>query len=252
MWYTFYMRIMWNPWHGCKKVSEGCKFCYVYRQDKAHEKCGADFYVTKQFDMPIKRSRDGEYKIKSGEVVATCLTSDFFLDWADDYRGKVWDIIRERKDLSFVIFTKRIERFKDCVPDDWGDGWENVWIGCTCENQRRAEQRLPIFLDAPIKHRFIVCAPLLENLEIEPFLSSKIEEVTVGGESGVDVRVCDFEWVKNIHNQCVRKNVTFSFHQTGARFKKDGKLYNIRRQLQHSQAKKAGLNFDGKTPHLKF
>ena len=246
------MSIMWSPWHGCRKVSEGCKFCYVYRQDKAHDKCGADFYVTKQFNLPVKRGRDGEYKIKSGEVIGTCLTSDFFLDLADDYREKAWDIIRERKDLNFVIFTKRIERFKDCIPSDCGEGWDNVWIGCTCENQRRAEQRLPIFLQVPIKHRVIICAPLLENLDLTAFLSSKIEEVTVGGESGINVRVCDFDWVKNIQRQCIEKNVSFTFHQTGARLRKNGKIYIIPRKYQHSQAKKAGLNFDGETPCVSF
>ena len=61
--------------------------------------------MTKQFNLPVKRGRDGEYKIKSGEVIGTCLTSDFFLDLADDYREKAWDIIRERKDLNFVIFN---------------------------------------------------------------------------------------------------------------------------------------------------
>ena len=24
---------MWNPWHGCTKVSPGCTKCYVYRRD---------------------------------------------------------------------------------------------------------------------------------------------------------------------------------------------------------------------------
>lgn len=24
----------WNPWHGCTKISPGCKYCYVYRQDE--------------------------------------------------------------------------------------------------------------------------------------------------------------------------------------------------------------------------
>lgn len=244
------MAIMWNLWHGCRKVSEGCKFCYVYRQDAMFDKSGAIFYVTKNFDLPIQKARDGQYKVKSGEVVFTCLTSDFFLDLADDYRVKAWEYIRKRKDLNFIIITKRIDRFDYCKPDDWGDGWEHVYIGCTVENQKRAEQRLPIFLDLPIKHRFIICEPLLERLDLKSFLCDKIEEVVVGGESGVDVRVCDYDWVINLHNQCKEKNISFTFKQTGAYFKKDGKIYNIKRQYQHSQACKAGLNFEGASPRL--
>ena len=26
----------WNPWHGCRKISEGCRNCYVYRIDERH------------------------------------------------------------------------------------------------------------------------------------------------------------------------------------------------------------------------
>ena len=227
------MAILWNLWHGCRKVSEGCKFCYVYRQDAMFDKCGAMFYVTKNFDLPIQKGRNGQYKIKSGEVVFACLTSDFFLDLADDYRLKAWDYIRRRKDLHFIIITKRIYRFDFCKPDD------------LVENQRRAEQRLPIFLDLPIKHKFIICEPLLEKLDLRPFLCDKIEEVIAGGESGIDVRICDYDWVVDLRNQCKEKNISFTFKQTGAYFKKDGKVYNIKRQYQHSQACKSGLNFDG-------
>lgn len=245
------MAIMWNLWHGCKKVSEGCKFCYVYRQDAMFEKSGAMFYVTNNFDLPVKKDRKGEYKVKSGEVVFACLTSDFFLDLADDYRAKAWDYIRVRKDLFFVIITKRIERFMECVPNDWGNGWEHVYIGCTVENQRRAEQRLPIFLDLQIKHKFIICEPLLEKLDLRPFLCDQIEEVIAGGESGVDVRVCDYDWIVDLREQCKEKNISFTFKQTGAYFKKDGRVFNIKRQFQASQAQKANLNFNGKTPRIR-
>ena len=32
------MSVSWNPWHGCRKISEGCRNCYVYRQDSRHDK----------------------------------------------------------------------------------------------------------------------------------------------------------------------------------------------------------------------
>ena len=85
----------WNPWHGCTKISPGCKYCYVYRQDEMY-----------------------------GSTVASSLC---------------------RKDLYFYFFTKRIHRLKECLPPDWGDGYDNVLIGCTVENQQMADFRLPIF-----------------------------------------------------------------------------------------------------------
>ncbi len=238
--------VTWNLWHGCHKISEGCRHCYVYRTDSKYEKDSSVVTKTQNFNLPVKRGRDRNYKVPSGSVIYTCFTSDFFLEDADEWRIDAWKMIRERSDCQFVIFTKRIDRFYKSLPTDWLDGYGNVAIGCTVENQKAADYRLPIFLEAPIKHRHIICAPLLGNIELSDYLSSGIESVSVGGESGNEARACDFQWVLNIREQCVKKNVPFRFHQTGARLIKDGKLYRIERKFQHSQAHKAGIDF-GKT-----
>lgn len=239
--------VTWYLWHGCHKISEGCKNCYVYRMDSNYEKDSSVVTKTQSFNLPVKRTRQRDYKIPSGSVIYTCFTSDFFLEEADEWRVDAWKIIRERSDCMFCIFTKRIDRFYQSLPTDWNDGYENVTIGCTVENQRMADYRLPIFLKAPIKHKHIICAPLLENLEISEYLDpSVIEFVSVGGESGETARPCDFNWVMNIRNQCAEKGISFKFHQTGAKLVKDGKLYRILRKYQHSQAAKANIDL-GKT-----
>ena len=69
-----------------------------------------------------------------------------------------------------------------------------------------------------------------------------VEEVSVGGESGPDARICDYAWVLSLRDQCLAAGVRFSFHQTGSRFLKDGKLYSIPRRHQHLQARKAGID----------
>ncbi len=233
----------WNPWHGCVKVSEGCANCYVYRGDARYGRTGSSTPKKNgEFDMPIRRDRNGAWKIRPGELVSTCFTSDFLLDAADEWREEAWDMMRIRHDLRFFFITKRIDRFMDCVPDDWGDGWDNVTIACTCENQKRADYRLPIFLEAPIKHKLIVCEPLLEGIELERYLGGWIESVSVGGESGELARVCDYDWVLDIRRQCINRGVPFSFRQTGARLRKDGRLYRIRREYQHTQARRAGID----------
>jgi len=66
----------------------------------------------------------------------------------------------------------------------------------------------------------------------------------VGGESGNEARICNYDWVYDLRNQCVEKKVPFHFKQTGARFLKDGRLFNIKRQDQHLQAAKAGIDFN--------
>lgn len=235
----------WNPWHGCTKISPGCKYCYVYRQDEMY---GADISSslcrkTRNFNLPLKKKRDGSFKIPEGRIVFTCFTSDFLLEDADPWRGECWEMMRMRQDLMFYFFTKRIDRLEKCLPGEWGEGFDNVIIGCTVENRAMADYRLPIFKSLPIKHKSIIVAPMLEKMDISAYIDEEIEEVSVSGESGADARVCDFEWVLDIRRQCIEKNVPFRFHQTGAHFIKDGKMYHIKRKYQLSQAAKAGINF---------
>lgn len=235
----------WNPWHGCKKISPGCTNCYVYRRDAEFGKDSSVVTRTSNFDMPVKCNRKGDYKLQpDGESVYTCMTSDFFLDEADAWRAEAWNIIRRRSDLHFVIITKRIHRFEVELPGDWGSGYENVTICCTCDYQNRADYRLPVFLELPIKHRTVIHEPMLEQIDIRKYLATgKIEGVTCGGESGPDARVCDFSWILDSMEQCVEYDVPFWFKQTGAMFKKGNKVYLIDRKAQMSQAQKAGVNY---------
>jgi len=232
----------WNLWHGCHKISPGCKHCYVYRQDAKYEKDSSIVAKTKNFDLLIRKNRKGEYKISTGQTVYTCLTSDFFIQDADSWRPDAWSMIKERRDLKFLIITKRIDRFNVGLPDDWNDGYENVEILCTVENQDRADYRLPIFKKLPIRHKSICCEPILEKIDLSAYLDTSIEMVVVGGESGNEARICDYNWILDIRKQCIKYGTDFWFKQTGAYFKKDGQIYRVLRKYQHSQAKKAGIN----------
>ena len=136
---------IWNPWHGCHKISPGCQNCYVYRTDSRYGKDSSIVTKTANFDLPIRRGRNKEYKLKPGYDVFTCGTSDFFLEEADDWRKDAWSMIKARPDLDFLIITKRIHRFTINLPADWGEGYENVSIGCTMENQEMADYRM-VFL----------------------------------------------------------------------------------------------------------
>lgn len=233
----------WNPWHGCHKYSPGCLNCYVYRRDAKYELDASAVRKNAAFDLPVRRLRDGTYKLKGPEEVFTCFTSDFFLAEADEWRAEVWRMMRVRSDLHFFFITKRILRFRERLPEDWGDGYPNVTIGVTCENQAMADERLPYFLSLPVKHRLIICEPMLEGIDLSPYLSRAIERVAIGGESGENARMMRYEWAVSIHSQCKAAGVPLYFKQTGARFEKDGKVYRIPRKHQFSQAKKAGLSF---------
>lgn len=140
-----------------------------------------------------------------------------------------------------MILTKRIDLFLVLLPPDWGEGYDNVNIGCTVENQELADYRLPLFLSYPIKRRFIACAPLLEAIDLMPYLHG-VDHVTVGGETGREARECDYDWVLNIRQQCEKANITFWFKNTGSLFKRDGIVEKINPFKQNSVAKELGIN----------
>jgi len=236
---------MWNPWRGCHKYSDGCRLCYIHKGDARR---GVDTDVitkTDKFCAPVERykrgEKKGEYKMKPGETVYLCFSSDFLLPDADEWRGECWGMIRERPDLSFLFLTKRIDRFLDCVPDDWGNGYENVTVGCTVENQAEADRRLAIFDTLPIVHKDIILQPMLEKMDVERHLSGA-ELVVVGGESDRSARPLDYTWVLDVREQCLRQGVRFEFRQCGSNFIKDGKLYQLNVRQLMNQARKAGIN----------
>ena len=93
----------------------------------------------------------------------------------------------------------------------------------------------------PIKHRFIACAPILEQIDLSAYLHG-VEHVTVGGETGREARICDYNWVLDIKNQCQETGVTFWFKNTGSQFLKDGVVNHVNPYKQNSMARECGID----------
>ena len=102
----------WNPWHGCRKISAGCANCYMYRRDAEFGRDSSLVAKTASFKLPVQKTRGGSYKLQETGYVYTCMTSDFFIEEADEWRKEAWEMIRIRPDLKFYIITKRIGRFE--------------------------------------------------------------------------------------------------------------------------------------------
>lgn len=124
----------------------------------------------------------------------------------------------------------------------------------SCENQRRADERIPLLLSLPFKHKGIMCAPFIGPISIEKYLQKmQIEQVVCGGENYDGARPCNFEWVKNLRDECVLHNVTFCFMETGTHFIKDSKHYRIpSKQMQSKTAYRSKCNFQGKPIRFKL
>lgn len=239
----------WNPWHGCHKCSEGCQNCYAYFLDKRYGRDTNEVVKNKSnFNFPIKKDRNGHYKLDCGSFVRVCMTSDFFLEEADAWRAEAWSFIRQRPDITFSLLTKRAQRIKMCLPADWGEGWDNVTFSVSCENQNRLNERMPYLLDVPCKHRWVSLKPFIGEIEIEEYLNSgQIETVLAGGENYLGMRPLHQEWVEKVCDACKKNRVQFIFGQTGNVYIKDGKEYKIHnRTEQMVQALKSGLNYPAK------
>jgi len=128
--------------------------------------------------------------------------------------------------MIFRIITKRIDRFFVSLPDDWGAGYDNVEISCGVWNQEAADRLLPLFLSYPIKHKTICCSPLIEKVDLTPYLYG-IEGISVGGEWGKEARELNYDWALAIREQCITAGVSFEFWRTGQRFRKDGVLHKV-------------------------
>jgi len=223
----------------------------MYAMDSVYNKNSSKVELTKDYRMVVKRDKCCEYVLKSEKVsdfVYTCLTSDFFHSEADKWIVDAWNMIKERQDLKFLIFTKRIDRFYIGLPTDWHSGYENVYIAVSCENQRCIDDRLSVFMNIPVRHKFIMLAPLLEEVDITDWLKlGSIEQVIVGGENSINARPLYYDWVLKVRQACLEYNIGFHFQQTGSVFIKDGRKYKLNKHaLQMEQAKKASIDLDFK------
>lgn len=205
----------YNPWRGCLKISPGCKQCYMYREQ---ERYGRNPRV-------VTRSKTTFYdpfKWKEPALVFTCSWSDFFIQEADDWRHEVWNIIKQTPHLTYQILTKRPENIVDRLPADWGDGWPNVWLGVSVENQDYI-WRVDELDNIPAIVHFVSYEPALGPLNIEPELYfGKVDWLISGGESGNNPRPANLNWFRQIRDACQRFNIPFFHKQHGGNRKING------------------------------
>jgi protein gp37 len=237
----------WNCWHGCAKVSAGCKNCYMFTEKRAYGQDPERVVRSKTtFDAPLKWLKRHLTKgTPLPKYCFTCSWSDFFIAEADAWRPEAWQIIRDTPRITYQILTKRIERVRECLPPDWGNGYQNVWLGVSVENQDLADKRIPLLLDTPAVLRWISAEPLLGPLDLahitgedqfynalrgtihfrerrEAIATPGLDWIVVGGESGHEARPCQLDWIRDIVAQCQAAKVPVFVKQLGAMAAKSG------------------------------
>ncbi len=196
----------WNPWWGCTKVAPGCDHCYAEALDKrtggAHWGVGSRPRVMSEanWQKPWRWQRLAEASGARRRVFCGSMCDVFDRNAPAGQRERLWSLIRETPNLDWQLLTKRAPNIERFLPEDWGTGYPNVWLGVTVENRHHGLARMERLKRLPAAVRFISVEPLLEDLGA--FDLSGIDWVIVGGESGPLARPMDPAWVTDIHRQC--------------------------------------------------
>ena len=218
----------WNPMTGCTKISAGCQNCYAEKLAIRLHAMGVKNYANK-FRLTLhEKALDIPKKWKKPRFIFVNSMSDLFHeDIPFDFIEKVFNVMNECKQHTFQILTKRSDNMlrlsKRLKLTD------NIWLGVTVENNSSI-YRINDLLQTKAKIKFVSFEPLLTPL---PELNTcGIDWAIVGGESGVNARPMQKEWVLDIKSKCIKSNTAFFFKQWGGTNKKkngrilEGKIWN--------------------------
>ncbi len=199
-----------NPWRGCEKISPACKNCYAEKTAKRNPAVLGEWGLgtarvmaaESYWRKPLKWNRDAEAAGERRRVFCASL-ADVFEDRSDldMARHRLFELIVATPHLDWQILTKRPELMAAWAAEF---GWpSNAWAGCTVEDQRRAEERLPWLARVPAGVRFVSYEPALGPVDWSAFVTrhqapevKPFHWLIVGGESGSDARPFDVSWAQ--------------------------------------------------------
>lgn len=277
----------WNPLSGCSRKSAGCENCYAEKMTKRLAAMGLEKYqgllneqgrfngVIKfsENDLlaPLKRKKPTTYFVNS--------MSDLFHEKVkDEWLDKAFAVMALTPQHTYQILTKRPERMREYLTNaaKWPDlhtrfhetakhlvGYhapvrrainredlplKNVWLGVSVEDQKTADERIPLLLETPAAVHWLSMEPLLEHIDLEHIRwtdedaeirldartgevwcensdspsaysndsEARIEWAVIGGESGPGARPCNIAWIRSIVGQCKGAGVPVFYKQGGS------------------------------------
>ena len=242
-----------NPWIGCQKVSGACDNCYAMAWDHRFggERWGAHANRTRtspaNWNKPRRWARDCASRGVRERVFCASL-ADVFDNHRSIPRGwreDLWELIYETPELDWLLLTKRPQNIAKMLPLIWGNGFPNVWLGTTVENQEEANRRIPHLLSVPAVVHYLSCEPLLGEVRLDRlfrvgqsmtyvdnaltgFISNgyggsydkRIDWVITGGESGPNFRRANPDWFRSLRDQCAASDTAFLLKQWEGRNQK--------------------------------
>jgi len=215
----------WNPWVGCS--AEHCEVAHQCYAKALVTRTGGTFSSLRQtsssiWSAPYRWNAEAKAQGKCVRVFSLSM-GDFFDRQADALRVPAWQVIRECQNLVFMILTKVPARIQGHLPDDWGNGYKNVWLGTSItSNKPRILERLDKLRDVPAELRFVSAEPLwgpLTGIDLRRF-----KLLIVGGESGPnwEKHKMDLAWAKEAYDIAHAQDTKFFFKQISARRDEQG------------------------------
>jgi protein gp37 len=259
----------WNPITGCAVVSPGCTNCYAMKlagtrlkHHPSREGLTKDTKAGPVWTGEVRLNRhwlDQPLRWTRPRMIFVCAHGDLFAEGVDQvWIDHVFAVMALAPQHTFQVLTKRPERMREYMlgmssrrgfiagygalvrggnlPDHYEAAFEaiakplpNVWLGVSVEDQKRADERIPILLDTPAAVRWISAEPLLGPLDLVTFLGGtlrignisikvpavRLDWVVAGGESGPDARPMHPDWARSLRDQCAAAEVPFLFKQWG-------------------------------------
>ncbi len=255
----------WNCLRGCTRVSEGCRHCYAMQIAARFSKPGQAYEGLAYFDDAgnphwtgkvrlIEELLDQPLRWKRPRRIFVNSMSDLFHEsLSDEDIWRVLWVMRKAHWHTFQVLTKRPHRMLELLRGtaNWGanvlkQAWTNVWLGVSVEDQKTADERIPLLLETPAAIRWISAEPLLGEIDLSQWIATPVicgaksvsldtanalkqlaqaavrrqgwatlDWVVVGGESGNEARPMNPAWARSLRDQCIAAGVKFFFKQWG-------------------------------------
>jgi protein gp37 len=237
-----------NPWWGCTKVSPACDHCYAEAWDK---RTGGDHwgphvdrrtFSDKHWTQPLRWDRAAAEAGIRRRVFCASMADVFDNAAPENALKRLWRLIRSTPWLDWQLLTKRPQNVRKMLPPDWDEGYANVWLGTTTENQEEADRRVVHLNSVKAGVRFLSCEPLLGPISLrQDWLNGKLHWIIAGGESGPKARPSNPEWFRSLRDQCAAAGLAFHFKQWGSWAPESGQQALSMKRMQLESA--SGLQY---------
>lgn len=222
-------RIGWtnNSWswaYGCDETTNpGCKECYaIHRLLPSRSFNLLPGQIRRAAGTTLQQPLKWQARLEQTGEVETVFNSlmDWFHPKLDEWRPEIWDIVRQTPNLIYIILTQRVSNIRRRLPEDWGEGYPNVWLGTSASDQEHADKRIPTLLKIPAALHLVSLEPLVAPVVLRDAWTgqgNRLGWVITGGMSGDNWQQYPLypKWVRTLRDQCTENSIPFFFKQLG-------------------------------------